>query len=196
MTSESKIRIFIAFRVDRTITKLANETIRHLKDAYRKEFRAVEPSGFHITLIYLGDIEHGLMLSINKEITDICDRHPPIRFSVKGLGVFPNWSNPSVLWLRAIDPKRKMESLRKDIVKAIRNFDFQKTDSIFRPHITLGRFRRKPKAADIYELENIAALLEQNELLSCMATNLFVLESTPTSRGVLYRPISEFNLTG
>lgn len=76
MTSESKIRVFIAFKVDQQVTQLADDVIRHLKAAYQEGFRAVKPSGFHITLVYLGDIEHGLMLSINKEITDVCDLPP------------------------------------------------------------------------------------------------------------------------
>ena len=90
MTSKSKFRVFIAFKVDQKVTRLADDVIRHLKAAYQEEFRAVKPSGFHITLVYLGDIERGLMFSVNKEITDICDLNPPIRFAVKGLGVFPN----------------------------------------------------------------------------------------------------------
>ena len=136
------------------------------------------------------------MLSINKEITDVCDLTPPIRFAVKGLGVFPNWSRPNVLWLRITDPKRELETLRKDIVKAISGFDFPIADSFFLPHITLGRFKRKLKSADIHELKRIAALLEQDESLRCTTTNLFVLESAPTSRGVLYKPTSEFSLIG
>ncbi len=196
MTSESKFRVFIAFKVDQKVTQLADDVIRHLKAAYQEGFRAVKPSGFHITLVYLGDIERGLMLSINKEITDVCDLTPPIRFAVKGLGVFPNWSRPNILWLRIIDPKRELGTLRKDIVKAISGFDFPKVDSVFRPHITLGRFKQELKSADIHELKRIAALLKQDEPLRCTTMNLFVLESTPTSRGVLYKPISEFNLGG
>ena len=142
------------------------------------------------------DIERGLIIYINKEITDVCDLTQPIRFAVKGLGVFPNWSRPNVLWLRVIDPKRELGTLRKDIVKAISGFDFPKVDSVFRPHITLGRFKQELKSADIHELKRIAALLEQDESLRCTTTNLFVLESTPTSRGVLYKPTSEFSLIG
>ena len=82
MISESKFRVFIAFKIDQKVTQLANDVIRHLKAAYQERFRAVKPSGFHITLLYLGDIEHGLILSVNKEVSDICDLTPPIKFAV------------------------------------------------------------------------------------------------------------------
>ncbi|PKB65381.1 MAG: hypothetical protein BZY82_08710 [SAR202 cluster bacterium Io17-Chloro-G3] len=76
MTSESKFRVFIAFKVDQKVTQVADDVIQHLKAAYQEGFRAVKPSGFHITLVYWGDIERGLMLSINKKITDVCDLPP------------------------------------------------------------------------------------------------------------------------
>ena len=196
MISESKFRVFIALKIDQKVTQLANDVIRHLKAAYQERFRAVKPSGFHITLLYLGDIEDGLILSVNKEVSDICDLTPPIKFAVNGFGVFPTWSRPNVLWLRIIDPKSELGTLRRNIVEAVSGLDFPKVDSVFRPHITLGRFKRKLKSADTYELKRITALLKQDEPLHCTTMNLFVMESTPTSRGVLYKPISEFSLDG
>ena len=196
MISESKFRVFIALKIDQKVTQLANDVIRHLKAAYQERFRAVKPSGFHITLLYLGDIEDGLILSVNKEVSDICDLTPPIKFAVNGFGVFPTWSRPNVLWLRIIDPKSELGTLRRNIVEAVSGLDFPKVDSVFRPHITLGRFKRKLKSADTHELKRISALLKQDEPLRCTTINLFVMESTPTSRGVLYKPISEFSLDG
>lgn len=196
MISESKFRVFIALKIDQKVTQLANDVIRHLKAAYQERFRAVKPSGFHITLLYLGDIEDGLILSVNKEVSDICDLTPPIKFAVNGFGVFPTWSRPNVLWLRIIDPKSELGTLRRNIVEAVSGLDFPKVDSVFRPHITLGRFKRKLKSADTHELKRISALLKQREPLRCTTINLFVMESTPTSRGVLYKPISEFSLDG
>ena len=196
MISESKFRVFIALKIDRKVTQLANDVIRHLKAAYQERFRAVKPSGFHITLLYLGDIEDGLILSVNKEVSDICDLTPPIKFAVNGFGVFPTWSRPNVLWLRIIDPKSELGTLRRNIVEAVSGLDFPKVDSVFRPHITLGRFKRKLKSADTHELKRISALFKQDEPLRCTTINLFVMESTPTTRGVLYKPISEFSLDG
>ena len=196
MISESKFRVFIAFKIDQKITQLATDVIGHLRVAYQEEFRPVKPSGFHITLVYLGDIERELILSVNKEVTDICALTSPIKFAVNGFGVFPNWSRPKVLWLRIIDPESELGTLRKNILAALSGWDFPKVDSVFRPHITLGRFKLKLKSDDTNELKRISALLKQDEPLRCTTLNLFVLESTPTSRGVLYKPISEFSLGG
>ena len=97
---------------------------------------------------------------------------------------------------RIIDPKSELGTLRRNIVEAVSGLDFPKVDSVFRPHITLGRFKRKLKSVDTHELKRISALLKQDEPLRCTTMNLFVMESTPTSRGVLYKPISEVSLDG
>ena len=196
MIPESKCTVFIAFKIDQKVTQLANDVIGDLKAAYQEKFRPVKPSGFHITLVYLGAIERELILSVDKELTDICDLTPPITFAVNGFGVFPNWNKPNVLWLRIIDPKSEFGTLRKNIVTVVSGLHFPKVDSVFRPHITLGRFKQKLKSADTHELKRISALLKQDAPLRCTTMNLFVMESTHTSRGVLYKPISEISLGG
>ena len=134
-----KIRTFIAINIeDKLKTKMIS--LKKEMEDLSSYVKWVNFDGIHITLRFLGNIS----LKMVKEIGDALEKIdlPFFELHFKGLGVFPNISNPRVLWIGAEDPKEVIFLLQKEIENILEKFGFKKEQD-FIPHVTLCRKAKK-----------------------------------------------------
>ena len=127
------IRTFIAVELDPSF----REKIRELQDRFSCfDLKFVKPEIVHITLKFLGDVDESRIPLISSALDSItCE---PFEAIIGGLGVFPNPSNPKVLWLNAAG---KFRILHEDIENLLKPFKLEKDNREFKAHATLARVK-------------------------------------------------------
>ena len=113
------------------------------------EVRIALARPFHITLAFLGDVDHGNLNAVCKIADDTAGRYSPFDLQLESLGAFPNPAKARVVWagLGAIGLET-LFALQADLYQGLATIG-QATDPIpFRPHVTLGRLKPR-KGAEI-----------------------------------------------
>lgn len=106
--------------------------------------RWVDPSLFHVTLAFLGDVPHADLGGVCRAVASACADRDPLRLRLEGLGVFPNAQRPRVAWVGVIGPDQEaLADLQKAIVAAVTAAGYPPDDDRFHAHVTLGRINVK-----------------------------------------------------
>jgi 2'-5' RNA ligase len=133
-------RLFLAVPLPADVKRLAAEQISSL-GAEGWPVRWVQPETAHLTLHFLGETERERAELVRLSLPGVVAAHAPFDLRTAGLGVFPNFRHPRVLWLGLHGPAHRLEALEHDIGGALRNLGFPGTEEPYHPHITLGRVR-------------------------------------------------------
>lgn len=153
-------RLFVALALPREV-KAALAAFREELEPGLSSLRWVRPAGIHLTLKFLGDVPEA-------RLDDVCDAlsrcrsagaGEPIRLEAAGVGVFPNPRAPRVLWVGFRDGPDSMYHVQRCVEEVMADLAFPRERRPFRPHLTVGRFRR-PLRRD--ERERLASCLSRD----------------------------------
>jgi RNA 2',3'-cyclic 3'-phosphodiesterase len=133
-------RLFLAVRLDQDVQDLIAEEIVALT-AEGWPVRWVQPETSHLTLHFLGETERERAELGRLALPDVVAAHAPFALRTAGLGVFPNFRRPRVLWLGLHGPVHRLQTLQKDVGGALQGLGFAVGDEPYHPHLTLGRVR-------------------------------------------------------
>ncbi|MCS1407492.1 MAG: RNA 2',3'-cyclic phosphodiesterase [Verrucomicrobia subdivision 3 bacterium] len=147
-SGSAKSRVFVAV--------LAEEEWRRRLGVVKKELsscissdsvRWVSQEKIHLTLVFLGYVESDDFPLLNACLSEICEGTNRLRVRLLGLGVFPNWSRPRVLWAGIDGDLDALADLQSQLFRVCTGFGEDRTSGTFRPHVTIARFiRRLPPA--------------------------------------------------
>lgn len=99
--------------------------------------RWVDPSDYHLTLRFIGDIDRRTAREIEDELSDIDSG--PIDVRLTGLGVFGG-DKPHTLYA-GIAPNKALNELQGESERALRRVGLPPEQRKFVPHVTLARLR-------------------------------------------------------
>jgi len=158
------------------------------------DVRWVRPEGIHLTLVFLGDIREADLSPIIEAVGKGCSSHEPFPVSLQGMGCFPNSRGPRVLWVGVESDLERMSLFREDLQDRLLPFGIRPEKRDFRPHLTLGRFRKLGKRAP--GLEEL--LSEHRGLTSprCSLNELVLFRSDLKPGGAVYTKMKSWQLTG
>ena len=156
--------------------------------------RWVPAENLHLTLKFLGDIEEAVIPDIQAILNQITPRHLPIICKFGGLGVFPNFQRPRIIWLGVTEGSDQIEGLADDLSRELSGLGFKPEKRGFTPHLTLGRVKKGVQTAQLRKL--IEAEEEKTERLNdshgLLNINMLLLQkSILTSKGAIYHILSE-----
>jgi RNA 2',3'-cyclic 3'-phosphodiesterase len=103
--------------------------------------RWVDPDDFHLTVRFIGEVDHATFYDIGEVLTSISMR--PFDLTLKGLGTFPPRGAPHTLWT-GVDDQEKLLSLKRRIDRVVDEVGIERERRKFAPHVTLARFREPP----------------------------------------------------
>ena len=132
------IRLFAAIPIPEEISADLYELRRPLPGA-----RWVEPSDYHLTLCFIGDIDNRQASEFADELGRIEMRPFPLQIS--SLDVFGG-NDPHVLWA-GLTPSEPLLDLHRSVKRATRSVGLKPDSKPFKPHVTLARLRHSPSAA-------------------------------------------------
>lgn len=100
--------------------------------------RWTDPEQYHLTLRFIGDVEHSLFYEIGEALAGIA--HPPFELTLQGLGTFPPRGEPHTLWV-GVAESEPLQVLRRKVERTLREVGVENERRNFQPHVTLGRIR-------------------------------------------------------
>ena len=144
------IRSFLAFELPPDIKR---EVARISVEVKKSGIEAgwVKPGNIHLTIVFMGDVNEKDIPAIISRIDNTVGEYEPFKISLGGMGVFPDVRKPRVLWLGLDGEIERLSSLRDDLQKPLEVYGIKQEKRAFRPHLTLGRFRKPVKDRDALE---------------------------------------------
>lgn len=136
----SKIRSFLAIELPSAIAKGIGRVQHDLKQSHA-DVRWIEPSRIHLTLKFFGNIDEEVCDEIMDTVGKAVSGVKPFTLNVKGLGAFPRWKNPGVVWLGVEDGGGVVKPLQRAIEECLQEIGYPREAREFKPHLTLGRVR-------------------------------------------------------
>ena len=177
------IRSFLAFELPPEIKKRA---LLVSEDVRRSGLNAkwVKVDNIHLTVVFMGDIKEEDVPAIKDKIKKVCLGFDPINISLNGIGVFPNSRRPRVLWLGLDGEIERLSSLRDGLQEQLKTFGIKEEKRPFRPHLTLGRFRKPGRGNS--KLDDIISRYEELEGPVCRLEELIMFKSELRPQGAVY----------
>ncbi len=188
------IRSFLAFDISEKVKKELAELI-DLLSKKSKGIKWIKPELMHCTIRFFGNVEEELLMgNISSILEEVIKRHPPFHLKGVGVGVFPNWRYPRVIWAGLVGDVETAIDLHVKIEAALRPFNLKKDEREFRLHLTLGRAK-----SPLGGCEGLVALLEKmadREFGEFDVDHLTLYKSVLTRDGPIYTPLRKFKLGG
>lgn len=110
--------------------------------------RWVNPSGIHLTLKFLGGTPSHLLPVIERNLAAKLAGQRPFPLELSGLGVFPGFQAPRVLWVGIAGDLAELAAIQRKVEEAISPLGFPPESRAYSPHLTLGRVDEAMKRAE------------------------------------------------
>jgi 2'-5' RNA ligase len=187
------IRSFLAFELPVDIKRIimaVSDDVRQLS----LNVRWVNVTNIHLTIVFMGDVQEEQIKPIQAIVKDVCQEYGPFSIGLKGIGLFGSRRNPRVLWIGLDGAIDRMGYFRDDLQKKLRPFGIKEEKRRFKPHLTLGRFRKGARAGT--HLDDL--LSKYHTLTSPDRTikELVLFKSDLRPGGAVYSKLKEWPLIG
>jgi 2'-5' RNA ligase len=154
-------------------------------------WRWARPEGIHLTLKFLGEVAVPDAERQREFWRKTVEPFAPVRYRVRGVGVFPTVRQPRVLWVGVQETGAPgcLEPLADALERTARACGFAAEDRRFRPHLTLARAVRdeQPVVPDLH------TPFETGETT---AREVVLFRSELRPDGARYFPVDTFPLLG
>lgn len=187
------IRSFLAFELPVDIKRIimaVSEDVRQLP----LNVRWVNVTNIHLTIVFMGNVQEEQIKPIQDIVKEVCQGYGPFSIGIKGIGLFGSRRNPRVLWIGLDGAIDRMGYFRDDLQKKLRPFGIKEEKRRFRPHLTLGRFRKGARTGT--HLDDL--LSKYHDLTSPDRTikELVLFKSDLRQGGAVYSKLKEWPLNG
>ncbi len=197
------MKVFLSFNpsvAEAEMLAALQSNVRHAMEAQlpllAAAVRWTRISQFHVTVEFLGDLSAARLGELEPAIAAAAAASPPDAVTVDGLGAFPVYRAPQVIWLRVRQSPGVMELqrlLRLHLME--RGFRF---DNAYFPHITIGRLKKTALAGP--DIEAFCGLVDrfrdsfQKEPLTWPTRQLALMRSRHASGGAEYACIQTYRV--
>jgi 2'-5' RNA ligase len=185
------VRLFISINLPGPMVERIHRIARPLREA-GLPVRWVVPENHHLTLAFLGEVSTDRIPVLEAAMARATTGEPPFSLALGRLGVAPTPHRPRVLWIE-IDESPRLRRLHARLEEALSDSGFAREGRAFRPHLTLGRVRRKSRPQDFAGLPELAEGLDFADTFP--VCSICLMRSELTGQGARYSVISRSQLT-
>ncbi len=178
------------------VKEFAAGLTRELKSS-GADVKWVAPDNLHLTLKFLGEVEEAALPGLKTALEAACAGTRTLELSVEGCGAFPRLKAPKVVWLGLGGQIEQLAGLAGAVEAAFEPLGFAPEKRAFKPHLTLGRVRRRrkgQKAPPNGPLTRALAGLAADKGPRFLARHVVLMKSTLTPRGAIYDPLHQISL--
>ncbi len=152
--------------------------------------RWIPAPNLHLTLKFLGNVEEAQVASMRGALRDALFDINGFRVAARSLGVFPHTRQPRVLWVGLSAPELALVARR--VNRAVEPLGIERSTAPFRPHATIGRWRRpEPRGGRLQdELER----WRDHEFGQFRIDEVTLFQSTLRPGGAVYSALEVFPL--
>jgi 2'-5' RNA ligase len=192
MKEPGMLRTFLAVYPDAsTLSRLAA-----VAGSFRDRTPAIRWSPaeqLHFTLRFFGDLDAARRNTVVDVLGRMCPAMPRVSFPLNGLGAFPDWKRPRVIWAGAGAGGEDLENVARRLDLAFAERALGRADRPFKAHLTLGRVRDGQKLdADL--MEALRTFPFSTPPIEVRSVRLMASELTP--RGAIHALLEEVPLGG
>jgi len=145
----------------------------------------ISKSQLHLTLKFLGKIKQEDINKLKDKLSTI--KFKPFKVKLSELGVFPNLSNPKIIWVSLLPGKKVIELQQKVDGELLNIFKF---DQKFKPHLTLGRIKMIKKKKEF--ISKFFSISVDNKGFEISSFSL--IKSTLNKDGPVYEVLEDFEM--
>lgn len=142
------MRIFIALKLPAPVRQELNKLMKKWQK-FHWPVRWEKIEKIHITLVFLGNVKmpsqrlvglwpKNLKVVIRRAVKDV----QPFEVGVKGLGCFPDFVQPRIVWMGLKGDLKSLARLQKQINQELTAAGFEFRQRPFQPHLTIGRVKK------------------------------------------------------
>jgi 2'-5' RNA ligase len=189
-------RLFLAIPLPGGIIDALADIQSRLRKGF--QFTACRPSwpaprSMHLTVRFLGDTPGGSVPALIGALEEALRGHPPISLTARGLGVFPDWRRPKVLWVGIEDPGGGLARIHQTVEKVVQTRGYDADRPEFHPHLTLARFR---SLKGVQAAKNVVLSHRQFKSKPFPVEELTLFRSELRPEGAAHQAVRRFALAG
>ena len=175
-------RVFIGIPVDRSTQRQIDELLNPIKSSHR-DIRWVPEHNRHLTLAFLGNRPAGVVENIVRSMDQAYQQEKVFQTGFSSLRRFPGATGNIIALVFKLD--EQLAHLFQVTQELLMENGFELSRTQFRPHITLGRFRRTPQ---------LKSTLNQQTNISLQVGKITFYQSTLNQAGSIYLALKETGL--
>lgn len=160
-----------------------------LVDPGGRALRLTPPDQFHLTLVFLGQIDDGLASRIQALMKAPLDS-APFTLTTGAAGVFASRGTPKVWWLGIEQGLPALEHLHRVLSRRLVEAGVVLEQRAYQPHLTLGRWRERERGLRVPTLPAPPVMPAQQ------VTEVTLFESRLHARGAEHRVLARAPLVG
>ena len=180
-----KIRSFISLDLP---LSLRHELSGHAKliagQEKRQKIRWLPPENYHITLVFLGEIESAILSGLQFALEQKLEATESVPLTISAITPFP-FSRPRIA-AALVEQTAELLRLQSDVANCVRKYGITPERRRFVPHVTLGRL--KPRAGKTVDFK------VRNILLSGFAESVTLFQSELTPDRAIHTALAEIPL--
>ena len=185
------MRLFLGIELPEPLVEEVGRVQSLLRQS-RADVRWVQPSGAHLTLKFLGEVDPGRRSELDEAIAPAVAASAPHRVELVGVGAFPSETQPRVVWVGVEDMVHALQALQSAIEGAVHPLGFRRERRRFTPHVTIGRVRRPSR---LRALSTAIRQLRHEPLGGIDIAEVVLFESKLTPAGARYRARARYRLS-
>jgi 2'-5' RNA ligase len=185
-----RIRSFIAVDLAAPVCASLRQFLAEMAQV-KCDVRWVRGEGLHVTLKFLGGVEPARLERAHVALAAAVSGRPALRVRACGLGAFPSWRRPRVLWVGL--EGEGLPELAVCVEAAMCRVGFEAERRAFTPHITLGRVNGMRGWSRVEEL--VKARLADDFGMS-IVEGVTIYRSVLRPDGAVYTPLWTIPLGG
>ena len=155
--------------------------------------RWADPDSIHLTLKFLGDVTPDQLEQVKTAAQRAAEACSGLSLQTAGLGCFPNFQRPKVVWVGVEGQRDRLAALRDRVEGAIAPLGFATEERPFNPHLTLGRTKTKERRV-LAVIGDAVQAAQESANARWENTHLSLMQSTLTPSGAVYTALAAFPL--
>jgi RNA 2',3'-cyclic 3'-phosphodiesterase len=182
------MRLFTAVTLGSAVEAAATAGLERLRPLAPRA-RWVKPQGFHLTLVFLGQVSDAQLPAIGEALTPVTHHHTPFTLTIQGGGCFGAPRHPHVLWAGVQGNTAALEALQAEVAAVLEPLGFPREKRMYKAHLTLARSKEPRGDPALLECQR---LLEEEHWGEGRVEHLVLFES----KAGRYVPRLELPLAG
>jgi RNA 2',3'-cyclic 3'-phosphodiesterase len=193
---EQQIRTFIAVELPEHVKKELLRIQDDLRNPKQGFMKWVNPKAMHLTLKFLGNTNFSMKERLTRALRESCKGQAPFSLEIKGLGVFPDYRRPRVLWIGITCGQEHLVELQKKIDDKLSGLGFEKEKRPFSPHITLARVGDSANPQEIADFVKSLQKYSYEKSHNVDIDTVYFIRSQLYPAGAVYTTLASIKLTG
>lgn len=192
--SPATFRSFFACEISQEILKEIGNLQAELKHSLPRSVKWVNPGNLHLTIKFIGEFKTTHLEMLKTSLFTALEDIPPFKMEIKGLGVFPSYKKPRIIWL-GINAEKPLVNLVQIVDRECAQIGYPREKRPFSAHITLGRIKSYATREDHKMIVDMLRTKETIVIGNQTVDSLHFIKSDLTPNGPIYKNMVTFPLT-